>query len=100
MAGSATRSTTSGILSATTQIQSTEGQLTGIDLVPPATGTVTLTIYDSIGGTSAATAIASLQVNSLANSITTHYSIPRAFNKGCYAVLTGTTSFIVLYTIG
>lgn len=92
-------STSSGELSATQQVTTIGGHLHGFELNPPATGLATLKIYDSkAAGTSlllsTATTAAGLP------SIYVEFPSPRTANSGIYAVLTGTTTYSVGFSLG
>lgn len=91
-------STSSGEKSATAQITNLGGYLHGFELNPPSTGIATLKIYDSIGGTdlllTTATTAAGL------SSIYVEFPTPRSCNKGIRAVLTGTTTYVVAFSLG
>lgn len=89
----------SGEKSATTQITVIGSNLCGFELNPPSVGLATLKIYDSsIAGTTlllaTATAAAGL------NSIYVEFPYPRTANQGIYAVLTGTTTYSVGFSLG
>lgn len=89
----------SGELSATTQVTSTGGFLHGLELNPPSAGTATLKVYDSsVAGVTklitTATTAAGL------SSIYIEFPNPRACNSGIYVVLTGTTTYSIGYSLG
>lgn len=91
--------TSSGQLSATSQVTTIGAYLCGFELNPPATGLATLKIYDSnAAGTtkllSTATTAAGLA------SIYCEFPAPRTANSGIYAVLTGTTTYAVGFSLG
>ncbi|GAC1501941.1 MAG: hypothetical protein NVS1B10_06440 [Candidatus Saccharimonadales bacterium] len=91
--------TSSGELSASSQITTTGGYLHGFELNPPASGQATLKIYDSnAAGTtkliSTATTAAGLA------SVYVEFPAPRTANSGIYAVLTGTTTYAIGYSLG
>jgi hypothetical protein len=96
-----TRATSSGQKSATAQVITGEGMLVGVDLMPPATGTATLYLYDTATSTaSPATCVGQYAVQSTSNGISSHFSVTVAFNQGIYAVLTGTTTYSIYYMVG
>lgn len=89
----------SGEKSATAQITLTGGYLHGFELNPPSTGLATLKIYDSksagtTGLISTATTAAGLP------SIYVEFPAPRTANSGIYAVLTGTTTYVIGFSLG
>lgn len=89
----------SGERSATAQITVIGAHLCGFELNPPATGLATLKIYDSnSSGTSLLLATATTAAG-LA-SIYAEFPYPRIANQGIYAVLTGTTTYSVGFSLG
>lgn len=89
----------SGEKSATAQITNTGGFLHGLELNPPSSGLATLKVYDSAtAGTTklitTATTAAGL------SSIYIEFPGPRACNSGIYAVLTGTTTYSIGFSLG
>ena len=89
----------SGEKSATSQITVLGGHLHGFELNPPISGLATLKIYDSnAAGTtrliSTATTAAGLP------SIYVEFPYPRAANSGIYAVLSGTTTYTLGFSLG
>lgn len=90
--------TSSGEKSATAQINTIGGYLHGFELNPPETGYATLKVYDSkSSGTSMLLATASCAAGM--NSIYVEFPYPRACNSGIYAVLTGTTTYTVGFSL-
>lgn len=91
--------TSSGEQSATAQITTVGGHLHGFELNPPASGAATLKIYDSkSAGTSLLLSTATTA--SGLPSIYVEFPSPRTANSGIYAVLSGTTTYSIGYSIG
>lgn len=91
--------TSSGVKSATAQIIATGGYLHGFELNPPSTGYATLNIYDSNNaGTGFLLTTASVAAGQ--NSIYCEFPTLRTANSGIYAVLTGTTTYSVGFSLG
>lgn len=89
----------SGEKSSTAQITLIGGFLHGFELNPPSSGLATLKIYDSnAGGTSLLLATATTAAG--LPSIYVEFPYPRAANSGIYAVLTGTTTYSVGFSLG
>ncbi len=89
----------SGELSGTSQITSTGGYLHGFELNPPTVGLATLKIYDSnAAGTTKLIATASTAAG--LSSIYCEFPSPRTANSGIYAVLTGTTTYNIGFSLG
>lgn len=89
----------SGEKSATAQIVIIGSYLCGFELNPPASGLATLKIYDSnAAGTSFLLATATTAAG-LA-SIYVEFPNPRTANSGIYAVLSGTTTYSVGFSLG
>lgn len=91
--------TSSGEKSATSQVTSTGGYLHGFELNPPASGLATLKIYDS---SSAGTSLLLSTATTAAGlpSIYVEFPNPRTANSGIYAVLTGTTTYSIGFSLG
>lgn len=89
----------SGEKSATAQITSTGGFLHGVELNPPASGLATLKIYDSnAAGTNSLITTATTAAG--LSSIYIEFPNPRACNSGVYAVLSGTTTYVIGFSLG
>lgn len=89
----------SGEKSVTSQITVIGAYLCGFELNPPSTGLATLKMYDSnAAGTSLLLATATTAAG-LA-SIYVEFPYPRTANSGIYAVLTGTTTYSVGFSLG
>ncbi len=74
--------------------------LCGIDLLPPASGTAKLKIYDNnVASTSGATVLFECSVDTGEASSSFNASIARLAKKGIYAVLTGTTTYVIGYVV-
>jgi len=91
--------TSSGVKSATSQITSTGGYLHGFELNPPSTGYATLNIYDS-GSGDTTLLITTASVAAGQNSIYCEFPSLRTANSGIYAVLTGTTTYTIGFSLG
>lgn len=89
----------SGEKSATSQIITLGGYLCGFELNPPSSGLATLKIYDSSSGTPTNLIATATTANGLP-SIYVEFPAPRTANSGIYAVLTGTTTYIVGFSLG
>lgn len=89
----------SGEKSTTAQITQIGGYLHGFELNPPSTGLATLKVYDS---SSAGTTLLVATATTAAGlpSIYVEFPNPRACNSGVYAVLTGTTTYVVGFSLG
>ncbi len=91
--------TSSGELSSSTQITVIGGYLHGFELNPPGTGIATLKIYDSdTGGTNLLISTATTAYG--LSSVYVEFPHPRVANKGIYAVLSGTTTYSIGYSLG
>ena len=91
--------TSSGEKSATAQVTLIGGYLHGFELNPPDSGLATLKVYDSkSGGTGLLIATATTAAG--LPSIYVEFPHPRAANSGIYAVLVGTTTYIIGYSLG
>lgn len=89
--------TVSGSLSASQAISTLPGRLMSITLMPPATGTATLVLYDNASAASG-TILDMVYVSATSTqSININCVVGKAYQKGLYASLTGTTSFNVGY---
>lgn len=100
MAWAAAPQTSSGEQTGNAQISSNRAHLLGIELNPPATGLATLKIYDSENSTTSGKALV-LSLTVAAGQSTLFITFPsgRSANRGLYAVLTGTTSYLVGYNL-
>lgn len=94
-------STSSGLLTASSQIISQPGYLMGFDVQTPTTGTVTLTFYDSENSTtSGKLVIAEAEVDAGFCSLNHEYMNPIVANRGIYVTCSaGTFSYIVRYSL-
>lgn len=92
--------TSSGEKSASALISSHPGLLMAIDLLPPASGAATLVIYDNNAASASGTVLFECSVSSGTASSSINMSMARYSGKGLYAVLTGTTTYVVGYTVG
>jgi hypothetical protein len=92
-------STSSGSLGATALIMSIPCRLCSIDILPPATGTASLIVYDNnTSSSTSALVLCQIYISaSSTQSVNFDLSTPRAANKGLYAVLTGTTTYNLGY---
>lgn len=92
---------TSDEKSSSAQIASISGFLHGFELNPPAVGLATLKIYDSENSTvSGKQILCTATVAAGQNSIYVELPSPRVANKGLYATLTGTTTYVVGFSLG
>lgn len=98
MAWAITPSTSSGELSASTQIVTRPAFLQEVELNPPSIGTATLKIYDSNSGASG-TLLMSITVAAGQNTLYLSYPSGRVANRGIYVALTGTTTFVLGYSV-
>lgn len=89
----------SGEKSATAQITVIGSYLHGFELNPPSTGLATLKVYDSKAG-AASSLIATATTAAGLPSIYVEFPAPRIANSGIYAVLTGTTTYVVGFSLG
>lgn len=90
---------TSGEKSSTAQITLIGGHLHGFELNPPSSGLATLKIYDSnAAGTSKLVSTATTAAG--LPSIYVEFPYARACNSGIYAVLTGTTTYVIGFSLG
>ena len=87
--------TTSGALTASKQIDTGTGFVFGFDLLPPASGTATLKLYDGTDNTGRL--ISAAEVSSKGNSVHVNFSHSRPFQQGLYADLVGATSYVVAF---
>jgi len=71
-----------------------------IDLLPPNSGAATLVIYDNNTANASGTILfeGACQAGTASSSV--NMSMARYVTKGIYAVLTGTTTYVVGYTVG
>ena len=93
--------TTSDQQSASAQIASRPGFFHGFELTPPNVGLATLKIYDSENSSiSGKKILAEATVAAGQNSIFLTYVVPRVANRGIYVTLTGTTTYVVGYSLG
>lgn len=89
--------TSSGEKSISAAITSRPSMIHGFDILPPSIGLATLKIYD---GTSASgTIIAEITVAAGQNAISMSYVIPRLCNTALYASLSGTTTYVIGYSL-
>ena len=95
-------STSSGRKTASAQISSLPGALCGIDVQAPASGQVTILIYDSENSDLTNKIIVAEAYMDAGLAGTSHeYFSPIVVNKGIYAVMSGTSSsFIIRYLAG
>lgn len=89
----------SGEKSATAQITQIGGHLHGFELNPPSSGLATLKIYDSKSAGTTSLISTATTASGLA-SIYVEFPGPRACNSGIYAVLTGTTTYVIGFSLG
>lgn len=75
-------------LTATGSVKASQGQLGGFIV---ATGTPTVTIYDSLA------ASGTVILNGMVCSAATPYPLPVGFNIGCYVSITGTCDITFFY---
>lgn len=95
-----TVATSSGEKSADAQISTLPGFLLGVDLQPPASGAATLVIYDSENSTtSGKTVLFECTVPTGVASIN-FQELNIVANRGIYADLTGTTTYVVRFAPG
>lgn len=89
----------SGELSATQQVTTIGAYLCGFELNPPSSGVATLKVYDS---SSAGTTklLSTATTASGLPSIYVEFPNPRVANSGIYAVLTGTTTYVIGFSLG
>lgn len=87
--------TTSGALTASAQIDTGTGFVFGFDLLPPASGTAILRLYD--GPDASGRLITTAEVGSKGNSVHVNFSHSRPFKNGLYAQLTGQTTYVVAF---
>lgn len=92
-------STSSGEKSATAQITTIGGYLHGFELNPPSTGLATLKVYDS-NAAGVTFLLATATTAAGLASIYVEFPAPRTANSGIYAVLSGTTTYSVGYSLG
>lgn len=93
--------TTSDEQSASANITVRSSFLHGFEVNPPDTGIATIKIYDSENSTLTAKKImATATVAAGQNSIYVTFPAPRVANRGIRAVLTGTTTYTVGYSLG
>lgn len=90
--------TSSGEKTASAQIYAAPSYLHNFEVNPPAIGLATVKIYD--GTDSTGTMIASITVAAGQNSVVVDYKTARIANRGIYAALSGTTSYIVGFSPG
>ncbi len=94
--------TSSGALTASAAIFNMSAQLCGLDLLPPTSGTVTLTLYDNPTAASG-NVLAAVSVTAGNNSEHKEYGAGIIANAGIYAALTGSTtgaSCVVRFSAG
>lgn len=98
-------STSSGQKTATAQIWTSTGSLSGVDLTPPASGQASLLIYDSENSNLTNKVIlAELLVDAGTVGINHEFYAPVGVNRGIYCVLTQTMGtdcrYYVRYSAG
>lgn len=94
-------STSSGIRAGSAQITSISGAVCGVDLKAPTTGQVTLTLYDS--NTSDVTGkevLAEIHMDAGLAGVNHEFAAPIIVNHGIYALLTGTSTYLIRYLVG
>lgn len=91
--------TSSGERSATVQITTTGGYLHSLQINPPSSGYATLKVYDS-NNAGTTLLIATVAVSAGLNSIYLSLPHPQTANNGIYAVLTGTTTYTIGFSLG
>ncbi len=93
--------TPSDELSASSNVTTRSSFLHGFEINPPAIGVATLKIYDSENSTlTNKKLMATATVAAGQNSIYLSFIMPRVANRGIRAVITGTTTFVVGYSLG
>jgi hypothetical protein len=100
MAWAAAPQTSSDELSASAQISSMRSFLYGVELNPPSTGLATLKLYDSENSTiTGKKLILSCVVAAGQSTLFITFPSGRSANRGIYAALTGTTTYIIGYNL-
>ncbi len=89
--------TSSGSKSADAAILTQPGRLLCIDLNPPAASDATLVIYDNA---SAASGTVLMTVTATAGQGSVHIETDRICNNGIYVDVTGTTTYVIGYSVG
>lgn len=85
--------TTTGALTTSGQISASHGIVFGFDLLPPASGTATLKLYDGTDNTGRL--ISTAEASSKGNSVHVNFPHSRPFQHGLYVELVGTASYVV-----
>lgn len=95
------RSTSSGLKTANAQVITIPGAVCGIDLQAPSTGQANLKVYDSKdSNTTGKLLLAEIFCDAGMSSVNHEFTAPVIANQGIYAELTGTSSYIVRFTVG
>lgn len=91
----------SGELSASSIVMNMTGYLHGVELNPPSVGLATVKVWDSpTTSTVGKRLLTTMTCAAGQNALFLTFLMPRIANSGIYCELTGTTTYVVGYSLG